>query len=165
MISCSYWRRSSNRKRLRRGPPQRRYRPSRLPQCRSCRRIHSINLLRLCNSLRLSTITGLRQTLPASPQCLKQVFIKAVHHQLRPIRLQTFHQTSSHFYKAHRLSNNRQVPHSHLKAQRLCLARTAVFHQRCLQDRCVPRCHRIWQGHRRLQCRCKVGWEVIIKRK
>jgi hypothetical protein len=142
-IPYSYWLRSSSRRRRGKGLRQRRYKPSRLPRCRSCRRIHSINLLRLCNSLHLSITVGPRQPPPASPQCLIQIFLKAAHHQLRPIRLQTFHPTYSHFYKVHSLSNHRQVPHNHLKVQRLCLARTAPSHQHCLQDRCVPRCHRI----------------------
>jgi len=162
----SYWPRSSNRRRRRRGLLQHRYKPS-PAQCRSCRsrRIHSINLLRVYNSLRPSLTVGPHRLHPAFLQCPKQTFLKAVHHQLRPIRSQTFHLTYSHFYKVHRVSNNHRVPHNHhRKAQRLCLVRTTLS-RHCLQDRCVPRCRRICQGHRRLQYQCKVGWEVIIKGK
>jgi hypothetical protein len=165
-IFYSYWLRLSNRKGPRRGPRQHRYKLSPLPQCRSCRRIHSINLLQPYSSLHLSITVGPLQPPLASLQYLKQVFLKAVHHQLRPIRLQTFHLTYLHYYKMPRVSNNRRVPHNHHhKAQRLCLVRTMLSHQRCLQDRCVRRCHRIWQGRHRPQYRCKVGWEVIIQGK
>ena len=140
-VSYSCWLRSSNRRGRRKGLRQHRYNPSRLPRCRSCRKIHSINLLRLCSSLHLSIMAALRQAPPVSPQCLRQVSLKAVH-QPRQIRLQTFQLIYSHFYRVPRLSNH-PVPHNHPKAQRLYLGRTALSHQHCLQDRCVPRCHRI----------------------
>ncbi len=155
-ILYSYWLHSSNRRGRRRGPHQHRYKPSLLLQCHNCRKIPSINLLRLYISLHLSLTVGSRQLHPASLQCLKQVFLKAVHHQLRPTRLQTFHLIYSHFYKMHR--DSRRLPHNHHhKAQCLCLARTTLSRQHFPQGRCVPRCHRIWQGHHHLPYRCKVG--------
>jgi hypothetical protein len=163
MISSSYWLRSSNPKQQRPRLRLRRYKPSRPHQysnCRSYRRIHSIHLLRLCNSLPLSIAVGLRQLPLASRQCPKQVFLKVARHPFRPLLSPTSHRTYSHSCKVYRLSHNSRIRHNRRKAQRLCQAHMVLSHQHSLQDRCVPRCHRIWQGHHR-QYRCK----VIIKPK
>jgi len=81
--SNSCWLRSSSRRHLQE-LNQRRYKPSRLPQCRRCHRIHSTLLLRLYNSLHLSIVVP-RQPPLASPRCLIPVSPKADYRLLRPI--------------------------------------------------------------------------------